>query len=113
MSKTRKLTDEQINESFEEALKNGEVTDLMGEKLERKDFIYSDEFDTTEERQFLAALVVEQIKNLQGKILTIVDATYDDKERAKYVKDVMKDAFSTQANWSFESMLTITGSLEE
>lgn len=79
-------TDQEIEVSFEEALKNGEVTDVMGNQLLEEDLIAvskeTSPWDT-----------LEVIKTFQGKILTIIDATYDDKERVKYVKDLIKGEF--------------------
>ena len=39
----------------------------------------------------------------QGKILTIIDATHADHDsRTKYIKDLVRDAFSQQGNWLFD-----------
>ena len=48
------------------------------------------------EKEFLAdyQFVFQQIKNLLGKMLTVVDATYTDKEQKKAVKDIIKGHWS-------------------
>jgi len=38
-------------------------------------------------------------KTLQGTILTIVEASYTDKNQLKAVKDLIKSAFSRQLTW--------------
>jgi len=43
--------------------------------------------------------ITRQVKFLQGKILTIVDATFGDKEQKKAVKDLVNHAFSEQLSW--------------
>ncbi|MFA5696337.1 MAG: hypothetical protein WC917_02725 [Bacilli bacterium] len=43
--------------------------------------------------------VESQIKFLQGKVLTVIDASYSDKEQRKAVKDLVKSAFSIQLAW--------------
>ena len=43
--------------------------------------------------------VESQIKFLQGKILTIVEASYSDKEQRKAVKDLVNSAISNQLAW--------------
>ena len=73
----------EIEEAFEESLKKGEVTDVMGNKLGEKDFICGG--GTTS--------ILEILKTFQGKILTILDATFEDKERVKYVKDMVRGEF--------------------
>lgn len=40
-----------------------------------------------------------QISFIQGKVLTIIDATYASPTQNKAVKDLIKDAFRTQQNW--------------
>jgi len=40
-----------------------------------------------------------QIKYLQGKILTIIDASYTDSRQLKAVKDLVNDSFGTQLDW--------------
>lgn len=43
--------------------------------------------------------VESQVKFLQGKVLTVIDASYSDKEQRKAVKDLVKSAFSIQLAW--------------
>ena len=40
-----------------------------------------------------------QVKFLQGKVLTILDASFTDKEQKKAVKDLVNKAFSDQLTW--------------
>lgn len=40
-----------------------------------------------------------QIKFLQGKVLTLVDATFQDKEQKKAFKSLINSAFSQQLTW--------------
>lgn len=40
-----------------------------------------------------------QISFIQGKVLTIVDATSASDAQNKAIKDLIKDAFRTQQNW--------------
>ena len=49
-----------------------------------------------DETQFLADynFVFQQVKNLLGKVLTVVDATYTDKEQRKAIKDIIKGHWS-------------------
>lgn len=42
------------------------------------------------------------LSGAQGKVLTIIDATYTDTPRLKFVKDLIRNAFSEQGNWLFE-----------
>ena len=46
--------------------------------------------------------VESQIKFLQGKVLTVVDASMPDTDQRKAVKDLVKNAFSEQLNWIYE-----------
>lgn len=94
------MSEEEITEVFEEARAKGEVTDLLDNPVD--DFTEVDA--TWSKKDHVMGTVLPQIKFLQGRVLTIVDATYDDKERAKYVKDLIKDAFVSQA----DSILQVT-----
>lgn len=40
-----------------------------------------------------------QVKFLQGKVLTVIDASYSDKEQKKAVKDLVNKAFSDQLSY--------------
>lgn len=95
-------TQEEINASAEEAIENGtmEAIDILGNTepfdVNEHDVIYG--MLNGDEKDLPIGLVLSMIKHLQGKVLTIVDASYDDKERVKFVKDLMKDAFRNSAN---------------
>jgi hypothetical protein len=43
-------------------------------------------------------LVLENLKHLQGKVLTVIDAVIENEHRTKYVKDIIKDQFSEKAS---------------
>lgn len=102
----QEFTQEEIDESFEKARREGAITDIMGNPM-GEDEIVEEAVETDEKLQLPFQRALDIIKGLQGKILTIVDATYDDKERGKYVKDLMRDAFATQANWLMELTIGI------
>lgn len=95
----------EIDRMAEEAYENGELqaVDILGntENISKADDIFYEMF-TGEEKDLPVDRVLSVVKHLQGKILTIVDASYDDKERAKFVKDLVKEAFSNSSNWIYE-----------
>jgi hypothetical protein len=35
-------------------------------------------------------------------VLTVVDATFTDEKRIKFVKDLVKECFSASSNWLYE-----------
>ena len=43
--------------------------------------------------------VQSQIKFLQGKVLTVIDASYSDERQLKAVKDLVNRMFSEQLTW--------------
>lgn len=43
--------------------------------------------------------ILSQVKFLEGKILTIIDASYSDPIQRKAVKDLLKSAFHQQITW--------------
>jgi len=94
-----KLTEDEINEAAEEAYQNNELEDMMGNHIESSELV---EQDVNEEKALTFNMALNVMKGTQGKVLTIIDATFTDKDRLKYVKDLIKDAFGTQANWLFE-----------
>lgn len=90
-------------------------TDLMGNTIEKlvdsieelpdiNDFIGGDEEVVDEDK--LNRLEFEQVRHVlmgaQGKVLTIIDAVFTDEKRLKYVKDLVREAFSNQCDWAFE-----------
>lgn len=100
-----KFTQDEIAESFDEAIDKGEVTDLMGNKLIEADL---QNWETTENGQVDFEQALEILKGAQGKVLTIIDATIDDDRKRKYVKDLIKEAFNSQADWLFELTHVVT-----
>ena len=55
-----------------------------------------------EEKQLHYSAIESQISFLQGKVLTIVDASYSDERQLKAVKDLIKSAFHNQRTWILE-----------
>ena len=106
MSKLPKgYTEKSINEASDEAYRKGvmEVVDVIGNTTpftEKEDILY--EMFTGEEKPLAVKRVLGVIKHLQGKVLTVIDATFLDEARAKFVKDLVKDQFSQSSNWIFE-----------
>ena len=43
------------------------------------------------------------VQDMQGKMLTTVEAITNDKEQRKAAKDLVRNMFNTQLNWLFES----------
>lgn len=46
--------------------------------------------------------IESQIKFLQGKVLTVIDASYADQTQKKAVKDLINKFFSEQLTWILE-----------
>jgi hypothetical protein len=91
-----------IDRMAEEAYENGELLgmDVLGNTETIEPIV--DEMFTGEEKPLDAYRVISVLKHLQGKVLTVVDATFSDEKRIKYVKDLMKDCFSQSSNWLYE-----------
>jgi predicted kinase len=53
--------------------------------------------------QFSYYFVKGLIQDLQGKMLTLVDATVSDPIQRKASKDIARDHINTKLNWLFES----------
>ena len=100
-----KYTEEEIAESFEQAMKDGTVTDILGNPVTE-----FDSFAVDEDPQLVPfSIVANCIRVLQGKVLTIIDASFTDEQRIKYVKDLVKDAFCQQT----ERIFDLTDALEK
>ena len=87
------------------AMEDGECTDLMGNPMGEDELVA---IPTEKEGfKFFTDVVLPMMKTLEGKILTITDASFEDKQRVKFVKDLMKDAFSLSASnmMNFASMM--------
>jgi len=102
------LTSDEITESFEAALEEGTVTDILGNPMGKDDFVEVDPSWGLSE--FIIGTVLPQIKHLQGRVLTIIDASFvsldeAEAERKKYVKDLVKDVFNSQADNIFQVLL--------
>lgn len=91
-----------IDRQAEEAYKKGELemVDILGNSETFPNII--NEMLTGEEKPIEVARVMEVIKHLQGKVLTVLDASFTDEKRIKFVKDLVKDAFSQSSNWIYE-----------
>ena len=46
--------------------------------------------------------VETQVKFLQGKVLTVIDASFSDERQLKAVKDLVNQVFSQQLDWIYE-----------
>jgi len=98
-------TEEEIDELANEAYENGTMTavDILGneEPFSKNEDIIHGMF-TGKEKPVEINRILSVIKHLQGKVLTVIDATFIDEKRSKYVKDLIKDAFSNSSNWLYE-----------
>jgi len=108
---TVKLSSLNVMLENEKGVKLNEVTDLMGNPVEEfKDLPDTEEFYVSEQEDCIDiewnGLSFEKARGVlsgaQGKILTIIDATYPEDSRKKYVKDLVRNAFSQQGDWLFE-----------
>lgn len=66
-------------------LSDEEITKAYGEQLEKA-------IKPIRELGFYAAIYYQDIQHLEGKILTIVDASFVDREQRKAVKDLIRRA---------------------
>lgn len=46
--------------------------------------------------------ISSQVKHLQGKVLTVIDASMSNTDQRKAVKDLVNNAFSSQLSWIYE-----------
>jgi len=94
----------------ETPIKVNSITDIMGNPIkEFHELPDTEEFFESEQDApniIPNKLTFEQARNVlsgaQGKVLTIIDATFTDENRIKYVKDLVRNAFSQQGDWLFE-----------
>jgi len=95
-------TEEEINASMQEAYESGELqaVDVLGNSEVVEPIL--DELFTGDEKPLDAHRVLSVVRHLQGKVLTVVDATFTDEKRIKFVKDLVKDCFSQSSNWLYE-----------
>lgn len=98
-----------MSKEKEVGIKLNTATDVLGNPIpEFAELPDTEEFLISEQEvgEPLNDLTFEQARQVlsgaQGKVLTIIDATFIDGTRLKYVKDLIRDAFSAQANWLFE-----------
>lgn len=91
-----------IDRAAEEAYQAGELKamDMLGNEEVIEPLI--DEMFTGHEKPLDAYNVLSVVKHLQGRVLTVVDATFTDEKRLKYVKDLVKECFSASSNWLYE-----------
>lgn len=57
------------------------------------------DFETKKIPSLPLSAIQAQISFIQGKVLTIIDATSASDAQNKAIKDLVKDAFRTQLNW--------------
>jgi hypothetical protein len=98
-------TEGEINKSADEAFEKGElkIVDILGNEepfTKEQDIMH--EMITGDEKPLSVQRVLGVVKHLQGKVLTVIDATFTDQSRLKYVKDIVKDQFSQSSSWIYE-----------
>lgn len=95
-------TEEEVSASMQEAYEKGELkeVDMLGNEEVVEPLC--DEMFTGHEKPLDAYDVIGVVKHLQGKVLTVVDATFTDEKRIKFVKDLVKECFSASSNWLYE-----------
>jgi hypothetical protein len=96
---------DEIDRLAEEAYQNGELkgVDMLGNEEVVEPIM--DELFTGHEKPLEAYNVLSVVKHLQGRVLTVLDATFTDEKRIKYVKDLVKECFSASSNWLYEMSL--------
>ena len=67
-----------------------------------KDEVVEFEVPNVKEQKLSYKEITSQISFLEGKVLTIIDASYTDLVQRKAVKDLIRDKFSGQMNWIYE-----------
>lgn len=102
LSKLSKEEIEHVDEMAEEAYQDGELeaVDILGNTGKIEPIM--DGMFTGDEKPLDAYRVLSILKHLQGKVLTVLDATFIDEKRIKYVKDLVKECFSASSNWIYE-----------
>ena len=58
--------------------------------------------NSLEEEKYTYQTVETQVKYLQGKVLTVIDASFSDERQLKAVKDLINKSFSEQLDWIYE-----------
>lgn len=86
----KEYTEEEITEGFEKALEEGKLTDVMGNPMTEEDLC---SVDPQEEKDLTLSSVLDLLRSLQGGVLTVIDATFTDEKRLKFVKDLLKREF--------------------
>jgi len=76
------------------------VTDPLGNPILKSELV---DVDTSNLEDVSYGAIVNVLRRLQGQVLTIIDATFVDERRLKYVKDMVKNNFAHAA----ESLLTL------
>jgi len=84
----------EIDRAAEEAYQNGtlKAVDILGNEETIEPIM--DMMFTGKEYPVSIYNIMSIIKHFQGEILTIVDATFVDERRLKYVKDIVKRSFT-------------------
>jgi hypothetical protein len=81
----------------------------MEESYNNYDYDYRWENDEIDENFFGRIAIQERIKGLQGRILTIVEATTPDKEQRNSLKSVISQEFSRELRYFTELALDRDG----
>lgn len=87
----KEYTEEQVVEGFEKALEEGTLTDQMGNAMTEDDLFSVN----PEEVNLNLSFTLNVLKSMQGEVLTIIDATFTDEKRLKFVKDLIKRSFNS------------------
>ena len=67
-----------------------------------KDKVVEFEVKTNGEQSLQYNAIESQMRFLEGKVLTVIDASYGDLVQRKAVKDLIKDKFSSQMSWIYK-----------
>lgn len=69
--------------------------------MEKIEYAFQDTTNIPEKNTMHFEFVRDNLKELEGRMLTIVEATVE-KDRQKATKDIIRDAFTAKYDWLFE-----------
>ncbi len=67
-----------------------------------KSEIESNKAPKIKEVELSYSAIAAQVKFIQGKVLTVVDASYGDAVQRKAIKDIINNYFSESLNWLYD-----------
>lgn len=90
----------EIDRLADKAIEDGtmEMIDILGNSEPYANVQIPEQMLPKNAKDIELILVLENLKHLQGKVLTVIDAVIENEHRAKYVKDIIKDQFSAKAS---------------